>query len=259
MVLALIVIGGTVWHVTPSNNLFFPITSISIWSLTTIYRLVRIRRSNDGYITDLHSFSHPDLIDPRVCAIKFTVRVPRHLDDQPGRYVYLYFSDLRWPYRFQAHPFMIVWCESGQAVTDLTFLIQPRGGLTARLGRELYLSPGAAVSFDGPYGQDLHLENYDMVMLVAKGIGIAGVLPYARYLTQRKRDDRKTKRLLKQESTPDKDNLAETLHKDVARKVDLFWELELNDQEKWVSEQLRALQDLDSSRVSLPATYQHSS
>jgi predicted ferric reductase len=144
-------------------------------------------------------------------------------------------------------------------ITDLTFLVQPRGGLTASLGRELRLSDyssigssfRSSVSFDGPYGQDLHLEDYETVMLVAEGIGIAGVLPYAQHLAQRSHHDAQIKRSLKLASTPNKDDLRRALHRDTTRNVDLFWNLELNDQERWVSEQLRNLQDLDPGRVSL--------
>jgi predicted ferric reductase len=257
MLLALTVIGGTIWHILPGEfiKILFPIISISVWSITTVYRLVRIR-NHGGYISSYNSYSQPGLADPTLCATKFTVRVRRHLDANPGEYVYLYFSGMRRRYRFQGHPFMIAWREydvevkDGKRidVTNLIFLVQPRGGLTARLGRELELSP---VSFEGPYGQDLHLERYEMVMLVAKGIGIAGVLPYAQHLAERNRHDGDIKKLLKLASTPDKGNLRKALYRDATRKVDLFWKLDLNRQEEWVSDQLNTLQDMDPGRASL--------
>jgi NAD(P)H-flavin reductase len=40
------------------------------------------------------------------------------------------------------------------------------------------------VSFDGPLGQNLQLEKYDNVFLAVKGIGIAGVLSYAKHLVE---------------------------------------------------------------------------
>jgi predicted ferric reductase len=262
VLLALTVIGGTVWHILPGEftlTLLLPVISISVWSISTLYRLVRIRRNRDRYIISYDIFARPGQADPRLCAVKLTIRVPQHLDARPG-YLYLYFTGLRWRYRFQAHPFMIIWYEHGVEdqhgidITDLTFLIQPRDGLTARLGRELRLNHfssetvQSSVLFDGPYGQNFHLEEYETVVLVAKGIGIAGVLPYAQHLVQRSHHDAQTKKLLKLASTPNKDDLRKTLHRDTTRSVDLFWKLELNDQEKWVSEQLLTLQDLDPGR-----------
>jgi hypothetical protein len=133
---------------------------------------------------------------------------------------------------------MIVWFDHDEVVrdgrkfdiTNLTFLIQEQGGLTARLGRELQLSDlssressfRSSVLFDGPYGQDLHLERYKTVILVAKGIRIAGVLPYARHLAQRNCHDGKVKKLLRLTSVPNKGGLRNSLHRDTTRKVDLF-------------------------------------
>jgi len=59
-------------------------------------------------------------------------------------------------------------------------------------------------------------------MLVANGIGIAGVLPYARQLAKRNLHDCEIKKSLKLVSTPNKDDLRKALHRDATRKVDLF-------------------------------------
>jgi hypothetical protein len=252
--LALTVIGSTIWHILPGDhiNLLFPIISISIWSINTL--LVGFYHSR-GYITSYKIFSQSD---PRLDAVKFTVRVPHRFDAKPG-YLYLYFSGLRWRYRFQSHPFIAIWCEygvendSGIDNTDLTFLVQPRGGLTARLVRELPFQ--SLVSFNGPYSQNLHLEDYETVMLVAEGMGIAAVLPHAQHLVRRSYYDAQIKKLLKLTSTSNKDDLRKSRNRDVTRSVNLFWKLELNDQEKWVSDELRTLQDLDPGRVSSLRTF----
>jgi hypothetical protein len=267
MLLALAVIGGTIWHILPGKfiKILFPVISISVWSITTLFRLVRIYRNRGGYITSYNCFFQSDVVDPRLYATRFTVRVQQHLKVDPGRYLYLYFFELRWRYRFQAHPFMIVWCEydveekDGRKIdfTKLTFLAEPRGGLTARLGRELRLSEVSSgrssfrspILFDGLYGQSLHLEHFETVMLVAKGIGIAGILPYAQHLAQRSFRDGEIKKSLKLASTANKDGLRKGLHRDATRKVDVFWKLDLNCQEEWVSDHLRILQDLDPGRV----------
>ena len=267
MLLALTVLGGVIWHILPGEfmKLLFPTISISLWLILTLYRLARIYRNRGSYVSSYHSVVESG--DQEFGVIRVNVQVPKHKAFKPGEYLHLYFTSLRWRYRFQSHPFMITWYEDGKEtvdgkefdVTNLTFLIQPRSGLTERLGRELQLSElssGKAefrnsILFDGPYGQHLHLERYETVMLVAKGIGITGVLPYAGYLMQRNYHDAKIKELLRLESTPNKDDLRNSLRRDATRKVDLFWELELNRQEEWVSDHLRALQDQDPDRVSV--------
>jgi NAD(P)H-flavin reductase len=80
----------------------------------------------------------------------------------------------------------------------------------------------------------LHLERYETVMLVAQGIGIAGVLPYIRHLASWK------------------------FHKEIwyrrmvkTRKLDLYWLLEENSEEEWIEDYLRELQTKDPEQVSL--------
>ena len=267
-------VGGTIWHIFTGEfmKLLFPIISLLVWSMTTAYRVVRNSR-NRGTISDSPPTNPSGTVLDKLCifehpsAMKFDIRIPRYLNAGPGAYVYLRFSCLPWRYRYQAHPFMIVWCthdveeRDGRQhdVTDLTFLVQPRKGLTARLYRELELQANNPwrtfhnlASFDGPYGQDLHLERYDIVVLVAKGIGIAGVLPHARYLAYRQRHDHDIKERLKLASTANKADLRNSAYRDATRKVDLLWVLEFNRQEEWISDELRNLQDLDPHRVRQP-------
>lgn len=274
LLLAFTAIGGLIWHMFPGEftKFLFPIISISLWLISTLYRLFRVYHNPDAYILSYTSFPQPGLIDQRLCTVKLDVRIEQHLSAERGQYVYLYFSGLRWRYRFQGHPFTVAWCRHEEEIKDgkkinftsLTFLIQPQSGLTARLARELQLSnlsskkSRTTILYDGPYGQDLHLECYETVMLVAKGIGIAGVLPYAQYLAQRNCHDDKIKKLLKLASTPNKGRLRNSLYRDATRKVDLFWELDHNRQEEWVSDHLRTLQDQDPGRASLQLpTYRH--
>ncbi|KAF8846438.1 hypothetical protein BDZ45DRAFT_608980 [Acephala macrosclerotiorum] len=156
------------------------------------------------------------------------------MDIRPGQYLYIRTKDLQLRDKYSYHPFAIMWWDDAPVngsdcplaitkpttVRNLTFLIEPRDGVTARLTKENALRH---LSLDGPYGQDLQLERYDTVLLVAKGIGIAGLLSYAKQLIWWK---------------------SNTLQRRViTRKLDLYWELDNNDQEKWVGDYLRQLQD----------------
>lgn len=65
----------------------------------------------------------------------------------------------------------------------LVFWIRPFDGWTKRLRNECQRSPGLKVVdstflIEGPYGQYSPVHNYEKVILIAGGSGIAGVLPY---------------------------------------------------------------------------------
>ncbi|KAE8442180.1 hypothetical protein EG329_003768 [Mollisiaceae sp. DMI_Dod_QoI] len=149
---------------------------------------------------------------------------------------------------FQSRPFIGAWWDweekaphaiSGhqEKATVVSFLIRPQRGLTARLTKESQLH---SINVDGPYGQDLQLEQYDTVILVAEGIGIAGVLPYAKYLSQRKLDDDNAK------SNP---KAKVCLSRDQTRKVDIFWKLEHNRQVSIAEKYLDILEKMDRKRL----------
>lgn len=85
---------------------------------------------------------------------------------------------------------------------------------------------------DGPYGRDLKLETFETVLLFAKGIGIAGVLPHALQLVERfKHEDQAYRRAM------------------LTRKVDLIWLLEENSQKEWIADWLDELKSKDVANV----------
>jgi hypothetical protein len=119
----------------------------------------------------------------------------------------------------------------------LHFLIESQDGLTSRLAQRRSIK---SVYFTGPYGQNLHLDNYENVILVAQGIGIAGILPYALHLSKRRFH----------RNTAYQRGLA-------TRRVDIFWLLEENSQENWASEYLSLLQSMDKEKVRMPPINMH--
>lgn len=153
-------------------------------------------------------------------SIKLMLNLKRPIAFKPGQYFYINTQDLQFRDRFQLHPFAITWWEDAPvtqgdlAMTgptkakSLTFLIQPRNGFTARLCSEHSLKN---MLINGPYGQDLQLKRYDTVLLVGKGIGIAGLLSYVKQLISWKAQRTK---------------IVNT------RNLDLYWELDENYQEK---------------------------
>ena len=254
LLLSMIAIGSLLWHLLPGDfvKVLFPSIALLLWVSNTLCQLYFGSRAQQAFITKLYSGSNHQ----QISAIKLKLVLRRPITIKPGQYLYLrIFSDLQLRDRFQAHPFMITWwgepapveaSEEGATVTPspsakgskredtkaktLSFLIQPQHGLSARLAMQ---SSIGSVYFDGPYGQDLHLERYETIMLVAQGMGITGVLPYAHHLANWK------------------------LHKNTSykravmtRKLDLYWLLEENYQEEWIGDYLKELQQKDIKQVS---------
>jgi hypothetical protein len=234
-ILALTYATTSIWNLAPQSVLY-PIIALSIYLLHTLHRLVRVFRSNckvnNAFITHLSETS----------TIKLVLHLDGTLEVQPGSYFYLYIPELR---MFQTHPFVVTWWDEigGKIAEDanpstqpkppatrLFFLIEPQRGLTNRLARQHSLE---TVLLDGPYGVNLQLHTYQNVILVAQGIGLAGVLPYARHLSERFFHEN----LVYQRGL-------------FTRRVDIFWVLEDNRQEDWASEYFSQLQLKDKGRVS---------
>jgi hypothetical protein len=170
-----------------------------------------------------------------VSAMRVKLRLRKPLDlCRPGQYVYLSLSDMGARRRFQSHPYVITWWDDSMNAMNLSFLIQPQAGISAEL---ISRNSIRSVTIDGPYGKDLHLDSYETVILVARGIGIAGILPYIRHMTYRRASKEKEHEAYRRGL--------------ITRKIDVYWVLEDNFQEDWVSEWIAELQQRDSEKVKI--------
>ena len=318
LLLALVTVVALICHILPGNfiKVLFPSIALIVWGMNTLGQLFRMYIGGGVKRTEITQIYYPpktSLSDSRVSATRLSLELERPIPIGPGQYGYLRFFKKRLRDNFQSHPFLIAWWdeeerEGGSATTQiLTFLILPQGGLSARLAKEMSLQD---IIFEGPYGQDLQLGRYQTVILVADGIGIIGVLPYAQYLSERKNRDQEIKREVRESRIALKEereryqrlkdllrNRIETeegtctgkvedigkknlesaeklrrdlwltfqnvqnirrklrelwerrLHRDWTKKVDLFWELKDNYDERWIDDRLKKLQDNDFKRV----------
>jgi predicted ferric reductase len=104
---------------------------------------------------------------------------------KPGQYVYLTLPRLRslGLGLFESHPFMIAWAiEDEQArLRTVVLLVQVRRGFTQKLQ---FSNPLNSAIIDGPYGGNEVdvLADYDKILLISSGIGIASHLDTARHL-----------------------------------------------------------------------------
>ncbi|KAH8755819.1 hypothetical protein F5883DRAFT_504562 [Diaporthe sp. PMI_573] len=115
-----------------------------------------------------------------------------------------------------------------EETTRLQFLIDSRFLDKPRTSR---------VSMAGPYRRNIHVERFETVLLIAEGMGIASILPFALDLARRKsrRESWRPRR------RPE----------DLTQQVALVWKLDHSGQEEVASAQLSCLMDLDQEVVSL--------
>ena len=183
------------WRHLPSHSVFpriYVYVPVGFLSLTAIletsifiYRngVLPSRSYPRASITcEEHDPSNGDLEDKEK-PLKIRVVLSRPLEAKAGKYVNLWLptvSLLSWT---QSHPFMITsWAPGKQDVLEL--FVQSHRGLTAKLRARAALE--GSVSYTafvaGPYGHTESVNQYECVLAVASGFGIAGIIPYLRQL-----------------------------------------------------------------------------
>jgi len=119
--------------------------------------------------------------------IKLTIMVPSRLQIKPGQYINLWIPSISFWSFLQSHPLVVASCADGEQTT-LELLIGPQRGLTSKYLRNSINISGSASGglrlalFSGPHGLSAPLADFETVLLVASGLGIATQLPYLRHL-----------------------------------------------------------------------------
>ena len=143
-------------------------------------------------------------------AIHLHVYPSRSWTFRPGQFVYISLPGLSKTAFAQMHPFYVAWTykdESDESDAEIAVLIvKKRSGFTKNLIQhalsrrnaeleahrdrtEIGLSPHSwpmtefeSVVVDGPYGNEIDVQDYGTVVLFATDVGIAGQLPYIEHL-----------------------------------------------------------------------------
>jgi predicted ferric reductase len=240
---------GLIWHVLLTQSVLHEIlvfVACGLWLLSHVYRVVARWRSAE--VTEKWSDSE---------VTRLRLKTQRPVAAFPGSYFYLYLPGSYLNYNLMRSSAVMMLCsDMEQTVTGKTTDFHILAGRQSRYLRQLRtIEKGDRMLLDGPYGQDLHLYRYETVILTAKGIGIVSVLPMALHLAARKSYDDS----VRSRSNLDEDptlgltapRAAASVFRDATRRIDLLWRLEHNNQDQWVADQLKALQDLDPRRVML--------
>jgi len=225
------------WHLFIINTKFIILPSLAmiLWVLNLILQLYNTQRQK-GKISEIFTIRKKKIM-------KLQIDLKKPISVKPGDYFYLRFwntTSVR--DKFQSHPFMILWWEENRnpissknditnTTTSIIFLIQEENGISSRLKKQLLMQPIENIILEGPYNQNLMIENYENIILIAQGIGIAGVLSYALYLAN-----------LKSQKNSLKKNI-------ITRKLNLYWLLDNNCDEKLVEKQFQKLLEIDKEKV----------
>jgi NAD(P)H-flavin reductase len=111
------------------------------------------------------------------------LRLSKPLMMDAGQYINLWIPSVSFWSFLQTHPFTVIsWDAKGQDTLDL--LIEPRRGLTRELlnhAKKGYtINP--LVMFSGPHGIKVPMGEYESVLMVASGFGIAAFVPHLKKL-----------------------------------------------------------------------------
>lgn len=112
------------------------------------------------------------------------LKLSRPVSVEAGQWVgiWMFTQSARIRSLFQSHPFVVAsWSDAPQST--LSFLVEPRSGLTRKLLRHSTLPKKSCTAlFSGPHGLSVPVNAYDVVVMVASGFGIAAQLPYLKKL-----------------------------------------------------------------------------
>lgn len=211
------------------------ISAAAIWGLGAAYRLIRVAFFSSRAVVKSAQRTGD--------VVQVKLRTLKPVSIAPGSYFHVFLPVSRFSkdhlqltkYNFlQSYPLAAYWDskEDISGRSDPVLLIH-----TGKLPRFEQIKENQTLLLDGPYQQGLAIENYDIVILTAEGRGILRILPIMINLMARRLSDKKG---------PDK-----SLFRDRTRRVDLFWWLGDNAEDKWVREQLRSLKSLDPEHVSI--------
>lgn len=130
-----------------------------------------------------HGFPRATITQSRGVVI-VTVVLSRPLLVKAGQQINLWLFMPSTSFRsfLQSHPFVIAsWSDAPQYSLDL--LIEPRRGLTQQLlVRSKEEQTSCSAMFNGPYGTSVPVGEYEVVLMIASGFGIAAQLPYLKRL-----------------------------------------------------------------------------
>ncbi|KAJ5276525.1 uncharacterized protein N7525_002882 [Penicillium rubens] len=188
-ILAGLFVYGT-WQHLPlqsASSKIYLFVAVGTFVLTFLLELITLLYNNglfagNGTPRAIVSFSAMESKEGLVVnAVHIRVLLPRRVKVQAGQYINLWMPSVSLCSWMQTHPFTVTsWSKGKQDTVEL--LVKPCSGFTADLLRHAPAAAGSSVSFlalfTGPHGVSEKVSNYESILLLASGSGIAVAIPY---------------------------------------------------------------------------------
>jgi hypothetical protein len=197
---------------------------------------MRLRRSCAVSVKDVSNYES---------VLHITLKIPdgETVQTFPGCYFYLHYGTWSSLTLWRGKAALAFWSSErgsvGSSADSISLLLELKAGSSIEKWKHVRL--------DGPYGIPYKFEQVETVVLVARGLGIAGVLPYAAHLASRRRFDDHIRREPEGRRPLQKKYRRNSVYNDLCNRVHLFWWLETVPQEEWARKELKKLQRLDST------------
>lgn len=154
--------------------------AFGLWAADWLMRAFRVLWINIRWFRKSSVFmttSEMSLIDSDV--VKMDISTPCKWTVKPGQYVFVHIFRMG---LLESHPFSVMSSESG----SFQLMARARGGMTRRLAKSIANgNTNMKMLIDGVYGKTQPVDLYDNILLVAGGIGITAVIPYAEDIVAR--------------------------------------------------------------------------
>ncbi|KAE8334172.1 hypothetical protein BDV24DRAFT_170476 [Aspergillus arachidicola] len=177
------------WQHLPSQSTsskIYLLIALGTFALTLLLELITLLYHNGlfagrGPPRAIVSFSASESKEgPVVNAVHIRVLLPRPMKVEAGQYINLWMPSVSLFSWMQTHPLTVTsWSKGKQDTVEL--LVKPRSGFTADLLRYAPAAAGSSVSFlalfTGPHGVSEEASDYESILVLASGPGIAAAIP----------------------------------------------------------------------------------
>ena len=178
IVLVAVLVPAAYYHVKHMDDgLQYVYTSIALWGFDRAMRIARV--VNSGITSRAEIRLHGSVV-------KFTIDYSQRWNVYAGCYVFVHVlhSSKFW----QSHPFTVTVSPKPEDKGKLVLFSRVKKGITKHMQEYLLKrdnhSTSVPVLIDGPYGTHHAVQHYDTLVLIAGGIGITSIYPYAAELAK---------------------------------------------------------------------------
>ncbi|KAL5333669.1 hypothetical protein BJX70DRAFT_392011 [Aspergillus crustosus] len=188
MLAGLFVYGAWQHLQSQSPSRIYLLVALGAFGLTLVLELITLLYCNGlfagrGTPRAIVSFSTSESKEeaPVVNAVHVRILLPRPVKVKAGQYINLWMPSVSLCSWMQTHPFTVTsWSKGRQDTMEL--LVKPHSGLTRDLLRYAPAAMGSSVSFralfTGPHGVSEEVSDYESILVLASGSGIAVAIPY---------------------------------------------------------------------------------